>query len=163
MTTCETVRDAFRCTVVSEISAGRLTIGWHTYKVRLLDTSRDAFTLEVDSKKFGRIKEGSKALLETNGEKWEVRCTAIFHMLDGQLNLSMARVKERLRAPVSRTTFWSLLPIPSPTADPVLPLALLLSFLFACIALPGMGDTLGTAPKIRKAVQDVWRKTLGDR
>lgn len=162
MQTCETVRHAFRCSVVPENSAARLTMGWRNYKVRVIDTSREAFTLEVDAKTYGRIKEGTKAVLEYNQEHWEVQCTALFQMLNGQLNVSMARVKDCSRVRGPRPTFWSLLPVANATADPVLPLALLLSLLFACVALPGMGDSIGTAPKIRKAVQDVWRRTLGD-
>jgi hypothetical protein len=162
MTTSETLRHAFRCTVVPENSAACLTIGWRQHKVRVIDTSREAFTLEVNPNTFAKVTEGSRAVLDYNDESWEVQCIALFQMLNGQLNVSMARIREcsKIRGP--RATFWSLLPMANATRDPVLPLALLLSLLFACVALPGMGDSIGTAPKIRKAVQDVWRKTLGD-
>ena len=162
MTTTEITRSAFRCNVVPEQSAGSLRLGWRRYNIRVVDTSRDAFTLEVSAAVFGRIREGSRAVLETNGEVWDVECTALFRMIYDRYHVTMARIKDRTSVRGPKTTFGSLIPRLNVASDPVLPLALLVSFLIACVSLPGMGDTLGTAPKIRKAVQDAWRKTLGN-
>lgn len=159
MITTEITRSAFRCSVAPEQSAGNMRLGWRRHDVRVIDTSREAFTLQVPAATFSRIKEGSRAVLEFNGETWDVECTAVFRMVDDRYHASMARVKDRTAVRGPKTSFWSMLPLVHGTTDPVLPLALLISFLLACVALPGMGDTLGTAPKIRKVVQDVWRKT----
>ena len=161
MTTTEITRTAFRCCVVPEQSAGCLRLGWRNHDVRVIDTSREAFTLQVSAAVFRRMREGTQAVLRTNGEVWDVQCTAVFRMIYDRYHVTMARVNDRTTVRGPKTSLWSILPKPNVTSDPVLPLALLVSFLLACIALPGMGDRLGTAPKIRKAVQDVWRRTLG--
>lgn len=159
--TYENPTSAFRCTVVPEQSSGRLRLGWQRHQIRVLDTSRDAFTLQVSAETFGKLREGSRAILDYHDEVWDVECTAVFRLLDDRFHVSMSRLRDRtaIRGPKS-SSLSALLPSGG-TADPVLPLALLISFLLACVALPGMGDSLGTAPKIRKAVQDVWRMTTG--
>jgi hypothetical protein len=157
----EITRAAFRCTVAPEQSAGRMQLGWRYHDVRVIDTSREAFTLQVSAATFRRIKEGSRAVLEFNGENLDVECKDLFRMMDERFHVTMARVRDRTTVRGPRTSFWSLLPTINTSTDPVLPLALLISFLLACVSLPGMGDSLGTAPLIRKAVQDVWRKTTG--
>lgn len=162
MTTSEIKRAAFRCTVLPEQSAANLRLGWRRHPVRVIDTSRDAFTLDVPLTTFSRIKEGGRATLEFQGETWEVMCTATFRLVDDEFHVSMARLRDRTSMRGPKTTFWALLPSTNAASSPALPLALLLSFLFACVALPGMGDTLGTAPKIRKVVQDVWHRATGD-
>ncbi len=161
MTTGELSRTAYRCTVVPECSEGQLKAGWYSFPVRVIDTSREAFTLEVKPQAFRRLKEGARATLDFNDEMWEVECTAVFQLANGQYSVSMARVKDLTKIRGPRASLSSMLPVPNPTADPVLPLALLVAFLFACVALPGMGDRLGTAPKIRSAIQGAWRSTLG--
>lgn len=155
----ELPRTAYRCTVVPENSAGVLKLGWHNFAVRVIDTSREAFTIEVQASIFRRLREGRRAILKFNGEIWQVQCTAVFQIPDGQFSVTLTRVRDLTQVRGPRTTIWSLLPMPNPSADPVLPLALLISFLFACVALPGMGDQLGTAPKIRQVIQDAWRAT----
>ncbi len=152
---------AFRCNVVPENSHGSMKVGWSWQDVRVLDTSRDAFTVEVKHSVFRRLKEGCRTVLRFNDEIWQVECTAVFQLVSGKISLTMTRIKDLTQMHGPKSNIWSVLPLPNPTADPVLPLALLISFLFACVALPGMGDTLGTAPKIRKVVQDVWRKSTG--
>jgi hypothetical protein len=161
MTNSEINRAAFRCTVLPEQSAASLRVGMSRRRVRVTDTSRDAFTLDVDYATFRRLKEGCRATLEFQGETWEVECTATFQLIDEQYHVSMARIRDRTRVRGPKTTFWSLLPTTNAASSPALPLALLLSFFFACVALPGMGDSLGTAPKIRKVVQDIWHRATG--
>lgn len=155
------VTRAFRCSVDPAQSAGRMRLGWRAHNVRVIDTSRDAFTVQVSATTFYRFHEGSRAVLEFNGETWDVQCTALFRMIDDRYHLTMARVKDRTTVCGPKSSWWSLLPGTGTAKDPVLPLALLVSFLLACVALPGMGDSLGTAPKIRKVVQDVWRRATG--
>lgn len=157
-----THQGAFRCTVVPEQSAARLRLRLRSHRVRVIDTSREAFTLEVDQAIFSRLKEGTRGTLEYQDEKWEVVCTAVFRLVENQFHVSMARISERTQIQGPKPTFRALLPKSNAESSPALPLALLLSFLFACVALPGMGDSLGTAPKIRKVVQDVWRRATGD-
>lgn len=152
---------AFRCTLIPEHSAGALRLGCRWQDVCVIDTSRDAFTLEVGAATFRRIREGTRAVLRHNGETWDVQCTALFQMVDERYHVTMARIRERTGVRGPKSSLWSLLPTINTSADPVLPLALLISFIIACIALPGMGDSLGTAPKVRQIVQDVWRKATG--
>lgn len=161
MTNSDINRAAFRCTVVPEQSAARLRLGWRTYAVRVVDTSREAFTLDVDRSIYSRLEEGRRGTLTYQDETWEVMCRAVFRHVDDQYHVSMARLRDCTRVRGPQPSFWSLLPRSNAESSPALPLALLLSLLFACVALPGMGDSLGTAPKIRKVVQDVWRRATG--
>lgn len=153
---------AYRCTVVPEQSAASLRLGWKNYPTRVIDTSRDAFTLQVDAQVFRKVKEGTRGVLEYHGEVWEVECAAVFRLMDDQYHISMLRRKDLTHVQVPKSSLWSIVPRPTNETDPVLPMALLVSFLFACVALPGMGDSLGTAPKIRKAIQDVWQRATRD-
>ncbi len=152
---------AFRCAVPAEHGEAWLVVGWHRHPVRVTELSRNGFTIQVRNKTYAKCREGKKALLHYQGEIWEVVCTSTFRMVDDYAEISLHRLADRTKVRGPRSSLCSLLPIANVTADPVLPLALLVSFLFACLALPGMGDSLGTAPKIRKVVQDVWRSTAG--
>jgi hypothetical protein len=161
MSAVESPSNAFRFQVPYDQSGAKIRLGWGSYKVRVIDTSREAFTLQVSRKLFRRFQEGTRALLSFQGETWEVKCTAMLQLADGEYHLSLLRLIDRtvVRAPSSPTGLFSS--AKGKAHDPTLTIAMLAALVFACVALPGTGDTLGTAPIIRDALRHTWQISLG--
>ena len=146
-------KNAYRCSVAPENSAATLAIGSKQVEVNVLDTSRDGFTIKVDKKTLKRLNDGRNYHLEYNGEKWEVQKSS--HYSDGDaMCVGMTRIREltRIRVPSPWVNLFRRTPR---EADPTLVVYLMIAFLFASIVLPGLGDNLGTAPKIRDGIHRV--------
>ncbi len=146
-------RGAFRCPVAPEKAGAQLKIGHKLHLVAVLDTSRDGFTLRADEGTASKLKDGGQYVLYFAGEIWEVRKES--HYEDGgDILIGLRRLQEisKVKAPSSWNWFSYQRKVQS---DPALLLYLMLMFLFACIALPGMGDSLGTAPRIKSGIHVV--------
>ena len=146
-------RNAFRCAIAPENSAGTLIVRGKKFPVRVLDTSRSGFTIQVSDKIVSKLKSGKVYRLLFNGEDWEVAKES-HYAADGSINVGLQRLREvtKIKIPSSWFTFFKKSPTDS---DPTLVVYLMIAFLIACIALPGLGDNLGTAPRLRDGIQMV--------
>ena len=149
-------RDAYRCSVAPENSAAKLKIGHKFYDINVVDTSRNGFTVRVSNRTFGKLREGSKYVLRHAGETWLVSKQSHYNETDKSTQVGFARLQDLTPVEKPKT---SLLQVFSSKAhgssDPAFLLYLMLAFLFACVALPGMGDNLGTAPRIRDGIREI--------
>ncbi len=147
---------AYRCVVAPENSAALLTVGSRSLKVNVLDTSRDGFTIRIANHDLDRVTKAQKLVLRFAEERWEVnRCGA--YIEGGKCTqLSLVRVRETTRVKQPGGWSWVLVPQFSGQKDPTLLLGLLVAFLIACVCLPGIGDQIGTAPKVSRTVRSFW-------
>lgn len=157
-------RCAFRCSIPPEHSAAKLKVGRRFHSVSIVDTSRNGFTLRAPTALANKLKLDSCYDLYFAGERWEVRLESRYSESSESMTMGCSRVRDltKLRSPSS----WCLplLPKQDAQSDPTFLLYLILAFLVAVFCLPGMGDGLGTAPKVRKGVntlvdvgQDLWK------
>lgn len=148
-------RTAFRCTVAPENSAATLVVRGKKNPVRVLDTSREGFTIQVTEKIVSKLKRGKVYRLLFNGEDWQVAKES-HYTADGKVNVGLQRLQEvtKIKVPNTWFTFFKKSPTES---DPTLVVYLMIAFLIACIAMPGLGDNLGTAPRLRDGIQMVFR------
>ena len=149
-------REAYRCSVAPENGAAQLKIGHKLHLVAVLDTSRDGFTVRMEHDIAQKLKENANYVLYFWGEVWEVRKESRYTDGEDFTTVGFSRIKEltKVKAPSIRMQMFSKNRYAN--SDPAFLLYLMLAFLFACIALPGVGDSLGTAPRIRNGVHVLW-------
>ena len=148
-------REAYRCSVAPENAAAHIKVGRKSELVAILETSRDGYTIRMDNSVAKQLKDGRSYVLCVGSERWEVRKES--HYSDGVdfTNVGFARIREltKIKSPITWFPFFKN--EGHSQSDPAFLIYLMLAFLFACIALPGMGDSLGTAPKIRNGIHMV--------
>lgn len=149
---------AFRCAIAPEHSAAQLRIGRRKFQVNVLDTSRDSFTIRCSTRIASKIQRGSVVRLEFRGEKWTIERESLYNESAEFAHVGCRRVQDitPIRAPRS-SLFPSLLPRFSTTNDPALMMYLLIAFMVACVSLPGLGDSIGTAPRIRDGLKAIMK------
>lgn len=148
-------RTAFRCSVPTEHSAAKLKVGCSTLRCSVVDTSRFSFSLEMGATEFAKLGKATIGELVFGDERWLVAAESNYCLHDGRVVVGCKRLEDRTRIKAPGTTLWSFLPGYKTTADPSFLMALIIAFLSACICLPGIGDTLGTAPKVKRGVHSM--------
>lgn len=148
-------RQAFRCSVASEISAAKLRIGFRSYQVRVRDTSREGYTIVVTEQISKKMRAGGNKYLSFNGETWQVQNSGVYQEDSQEIRIGLLRVKDCTKIKIPSTWGWAFLPKFNLSSDPVLPVGMIISFLVVCVCLPGTGDSLGTAPKVRQAIHGI--------
>ena len=148
-------KGAFRCAIAPENSAAKLKVGGKQYDVSVLDTSRSGFTISLPSKQANRL-DGKKALeLRFRDEQWEVAKQSAYNESPAVTHVGLHRVRDLTKIEEPSSWGFTLLPKFASNTDPFFLLYLMVAFLVACICLPGVGDSLGTAPKVRKGIHSV--------
>ncbi|WP_164102004.1 hypothetical protein [Candidatus Laterigemmans baculatus] len=146
----------FRCPVQNDQSRAVIYIGCGRIPAVLQETSIDGFTLTVAPKHASRVRLGRPWLLKTRAEKVEVHAEWLFHAPKGQVQLGVRRLRDLTPAPAEKSG-WSLFgsrrASQGNTAELVF--AGLVLVIFLIMSLPGIGEQLGTAPRIRAAVESV--------
>lgn len=155
-------RSAFRCAVAPEYSKGTLAVGYTKFAINVLDTSRDGYTLRCPARVASKLKPGKLARLVFRGETWEVERNSLYNESTDFIHLGCTRVREltRIKQPKS-SMFAALAPRITLSSDPGLLMFLLIAFMVAVVSLPGLGNKLGTAPKIQKGISEI-AKGFGD-
>lgn len=142
--------DCFRCPVPSDQSRGTIRIGRRKIEASIQDASIEGFTVLIEPKHAKRLAVGVPWKLEYDGALLEIQAQWFFHAPDGRVQVGLRRIRD-LTEPERIGTWW-------PTTDnsrsaedagsSTLAFAGFVLVLFVALALPGLGDRLGTAPKI---------------
>ncbi len=150
-------KGAFRCSIAPEHSSAELRIGRRKYAVNVLDTSRDGFTLRCSNKVANAWGERN-VRLNFRGDTWEIRRMSSYNESSEAVHVGCKRLRELTKIEEPTSGLWSLFTpkLNSTTNDPTFLMFLIVAFLFACVSLPGLGDKLGTAPKIRSGVEAIF-------
>lgn len=146
-------RHEYRCCIAAENSAGKLKIAGKTYPVCVINTSRTGFRVRVPNAIAKRVRGKRLPVLTFAGETWEVEVKSRYTDNSQFTDLGFARRKELTQ--YKEPSSWSLALMPhwSVSNDPAFLGMLVLALLTAVVCLPGIGDSLGTAPKVRTAIQ----------
>lgn len=148
----------FRCPVQGDHSRAVIQIGRRRIPAVLQETSIDGFTLTVTPKYASSLRMGRPWLLRTYSEKTEVHAEWLFHAPSGQVQLGVRRLRDLTPAEQARSGWRFRLPFGPRslhTNTPELIFAALVATIFVILSLPGVGEQLGTAPRIRAAVEGV--------
>lgn len=148
-------RQAFRCSVASEIAAAKLHIGSRAYDVLVRETSREGYTIVATERTARRVESNCKKFLSFNGETWQVECSGVYQEDPQQIRIGLVRVRDCTRFKIPSSWGFALLPKSNVTSDPTLPVGMIIAFLVVTMCLPGAGDSLGTAPRVRKAIHGI--------
>ncbi len=147
---------AYKCAIAVENSAAELRVGSKSYAVSVLDTSRDGFTIRVPNAILKRIRNKPTCRLQFASELSEVVCESEFVDSPDYTNIGLKRIRDLTRFKMPSGFQFSFGSMFSLQQDPTLLLGLMVAFLLACFCLPGIGDQVGTAPKVSRAVRSAW-------
>ncbi len=148
-------RQEYRCCIASENSAGKLKISGHVYDVSVLNTSRTGFCIRASNSVANKLRGKRRPILLYAGETWEVELKSRFSDESKFTNLGMTRVRDLTKFTQPSSWFSGLFSSSNYQSDPTFLAFLVLAFLTAIISLPGIGDSLGTAPKVREVIKSV--------
>ena len=153
----------YRCKVVGNNDA-TLQTGSRMLKVQVRETSGSGFTIGVDPKLAKKIKTGRRYQLRYDGRRIEVHARAYIESSQGEYRLLVDTIREfepkerwafRLPFTKGRRIITHDLGISSGAAYGGFVLVL-----FCALSLPGIGDKLGTAPRIESALKLVGRNLV---
>jgi hypothetical protein len=148
-------RNAFRCRIPPENSAAKLKFGRRLVNVCVLDTSRSGFSVRLPNKIARKLNNRKRAVLYFAGEKWEVTAKSSYTGTDDFTVVGLSRIRELTKIDQPASWGFTFLPKTNLQNDPAFLMYLMLAFVVAVICLPGVGDNLGTAPKVRKGLNNV--------
>ncbi|MEO8268084.1 MAG: hypothetical protein ABI557_00095 [Aureliella sp.] len=146
-------RKEYRCCIAAENSAGKLKIAGKWYNVSVVNTSATGYRVRVPSSVAKRVRGRCVTVLDYSGEQWEVEVKSRTADDNKFTDLGFTRIKELTRYPLPTSWSFSSGPNSHMYSDPAFLGFLVVAFLTAVVCLPGIGDTLGTAPRVKTALQ----------
>ena len=148
----------YRCPVHEDHAEAVLCSGRRRLKVLVQETSIDGFTVLVEPHDANCLIIGRPWVLEYEGARVEVHGQWFFNFPDGDFQMGLRRLRD-LTKPQSQTQPFFSKGRHSGIHDlgfsGVVYSGILLA-IFLVLAMPGLGDALGTAPKIESAVMWLW-------
>lgn len=147
--------DFFRCQISEECSAAQLRAGKRKLPTQVQESSIDGFTVLIKSKDARKLRIGDPWILEYDDSRLEVIGQWFFNSPGGTVQVGLRRLRDLTPEPVFKTPFWSRFST-SKTSESVTSPAVFGGFaivLFLALALPGLGEQLGSANHIQEAVQ----------
>ena len=146
----------FRCPVQAACSQALVRIGIRSFKVSVQERSIDGYTVLVPSKYARRLKVGRRWTMHYDGAQVEVHPQWFFSAPDGQVQIGLRLVRDITKMKIVQKSLWSRL-LPSfdleRTASSGVALGGFVLVLFCSLALPGLGDKLGTSKRIENSVR----------
>jgi hypothetical protein len=148
----------FRCPVQPEQANAYLKIGLQKVPVTLCETSIDGFTITIAGRHSRRVRLGARSRIKTRSEYAEVHVEWLFHAPGGGIQIGLRRLRDLTPSEEPRRAVVMGRDMRShgnAMGSSELVFAGLVIFLFLALSMPGLGDSLGTAPRIRGAVTAV--------
>ncbi len=149
----------YRCPVQHEQARVQLRIAGRRIPATLCETSIDGFTLTLTAAQAKHVRLGKPWILKTSSERTEVHAEWLFHAPDGTLQLGLRRMRDLTPSEEPRGVVFSSRSLKSQAASAAsseIAFAGLVIFLFLTLSMPGIGDSLGTAPRVRNALTTLW-------
>lgn len=142
----------YRCLIAEECSQAVLKTRFRKYPCRVIDQSREDFSIRLSAgRKIEKLRQADRLELYFHGERWLVRARGNQHPESDRLLLT--RLQEL--TPIKTPSPWtSTLGVPSDQqSDSKFLFVAFVAFVLTVILLPGLGDYLGTAPKLKEGFQ----------
>ncbi len=146
-------RKSYRCVIAPEDGAAKLKLNGKLVDCRVLDTSCDAFSIQIPAKHSHQLLARNPRLeLSFRGERWEVNVNGHFRDQVDEVTVALERVRELTKLKAANSWGGASGGQFSAATDPSFLLALMVAFLLCCVCLPGIGDSLGTATRVREGM-----------
>jgi hypothetical protein len=145
----------YRCRVAAELAAGKLRVGWHRLDVLVDEKSIDGYTIRIKPQDLAKIKFQRKAwVLEHFEERSEVHPEWFLNHSGESIQMGLRRLADVTPLPHAelsplRCIFSVRALLRRVLGTPELLLGGAALILLMLLTLPGFGDQLGTAPRIR--------------
>lgn len=147
-------RRFFRFRVPPSQSNAVVRVGGFKIPVELQESSIDGFAVLVEKNHAAKIRLGQRWILNCKNERTEVFPQWIYCAIDGRLQVGMRRLEDL--TPIPKSRFWPRIGRPGYREfDHTLVFAAMTILLFLALALPGLGDLLGTAPWIENTLREL--------
>ncbi|MBX3420249.1 MAG: hypothetical protein KF752_01705 [Pirellulaceae bacterium] len=143
----------FRCQVAPENASAIIKMGRRQMACQVVDVSREDFHVQLTRRKINSLSRAKRLEVHYNSERWQVEFSGLANMRGDSAYLT--RVKELTQETKPSAWMTLLRPQANSYADPRFTACVILAIIAACLALPGLGDGLGTAPKVKKGVHSV--------
>ncbi|MEM6690899.1 MAG: hypothetical protein AAF664_15810 [Planctomycetota bacterium] len=139
----------FRCAIDPEQGSAFLKIDRKRFRIVVQENGIDGLTILVPKRMAGRLKLGRNWLIEYRGEVSEVHPQWVYQTPDGDAQVAVQRLCEVTPEIMVNGSWWTCFFGGRQTIDtPLVGFALVVVVLFCTLALPGIGDDLGTADRI---------------
>ena len=145
----------FRCPVQVENSNAIIRVGRKKARATIQETSIDGYTVLVAPRDASKLKVGRPWLLEHYGAIIEIHPQWFFNAPDGHVQMGLRRLRDLTPPEPIQNSLLSRIGGPKYN-DPsysALIFGGFVMFLFMLMALPGLGDSLGTSTRIQATVR----------
>lgn len=138
----------FRCPVQADQGDAKVTIGRKRIRGIVQETSIDGFTVLIGPEYTSKLDVSKPWVLDYDKGRHEVHAQWFFHAPDGHVQVGLRRLRD-LTKPGSVKSNWTgpraRSRVSSDSSSSTLAFAGFVIFLLTSMALPGLGDRLGTA------------------
>ncbi len=143
----------YRCLIPPDSCNAIIKLGSLKIKCQIVDLSREDFQVRVPKGKVKMIRAARRIELRYHDERWQVSLAGSCQAAAETVYLKREKelTKTKLPSPWTALTSLGL----SQQTDPRFVFTLMVAFIFACIALPGLGDKIGSAPRLKKGIHSV--------
>ena len=158
-TTDESASEFFRCPVQADQGDATIRIGRRRQTVTVQETSIDGFTVLVPPSGAKHLKVGKPWVLDFDGTRFEVHAQWFFHAPDGHVQVGLRRLRDLTQPDPIKVGWWSVSHDARGTGSAhssTLAFAGFVMFLITAMAMPGLGDKLGTADPMGDFVKTVF-------
>ena len=146
----------YRCPVQSGNSHAVIKIGMRKIKANVQERSIDGFTVLVSPKYSRHLKVGGPWTMNYDDSQVEVHPQWFFNSPDGQVQMGLRQVRDVTEFKPVEASLWSRLKPRQRfenSASSAVAFGGFVLFLFCALALPGLGDKLGTSNRIERSVR----------
>lgn len=141
----------YRCMIPNDDSVAIIKAGSSKFDCRLIDVSREDFHIRLPKNKMKRLRRARRIELHYHGERWLVTLDPSDRAIGDAIYLNRVRELTEMKHPSPWRSLVSLQF--SKQTDPRFVLTMMVAFIFSCLALPGLGDKIGTAPRLKNGIQ----------
>lgn len=148
----------YRFPVASDCSSATLKIGRHRIDVVVQETSIDGFTVLVPAHAAHQLKISVPWILNHQGARYETFAQWFYHTPEGHSQIGLRRLRDLTPVPTIGHWYTGLVPFRSKRdgSDSTVACAGFVLVLFLVMAMPGLGEKLGTADRIQNAVRYIY-------
>ena len=160
----EAQEKTYRCKVIGKSDA-TLYVGRRALKAQVRETSGAGFTIGLPTKLAKKIRPGDRYELHFDERRIQVIVETQLETAEGEVRFQLGIIREY--EPKERWSLW----LPFLKSKRIISYGSAINssaayggfvlVLFCVMALPGVGDHLGTAPRIEKALK-IMGKNIGD-
>lgn len=143
---------SYRCKVQQGNMKATLRLGRRSFKVQVVEMSRDTFSVRVPANVGSKVTVGSKSKLFYQDMLWSVLCTQKWIGESGELDIEFQQLEELTPLTISKTSYWTTSKQVRTIGDGTLPVTLIGAFILVILIMPAWGGEWGTSDAICNAV-----------